>query len=88
MKIETNNGCFIEIEPLNYGGISVTHLNSDGNIHRRDRYTDGEIVAAINLLDYMRNYGHDSVYLIDEDGRNRFFKNSILNGDLEEFRIF
>lgn len=82
MKIEVNNGRYIEITE-NF----VTNYGSNGEIERRDYFSDGEIVMALNLLRYMKDYDMKSAYLFDASTRH-YLRNLIDNGDVEEMRIF
>ena len=88
-KIEVNNGRHIEIESTPYG-ISVSHFDGKGEYEEGERFSDGEIVMALNLLRYMRDQNSTCAYVMpwrEEEGR-RFFRNNIDHGDLVEFRIF
>ena len=89
MRINVNNGRFLEIErrrPSNYG-ITVASCDSNGYVERRDGFDEGEIVMAINLMRYMRDNGMKSVYLMDDLTRDHL-RNLIDSGCLEEFTIF
>lgn len=89
MRIEVNNGGFIEIERTRWG-VSVAHCDSKGYVERREDFDDGEIVMVLNLLRYMRENESKCAYAFpyrEEEGQ-RFFSNNIKHGDLEEFRIF
>lgn len=68
MKIEVNNGGWIEIERT-FGGVNVWHFDRTANIERRDKFTGAEIVTVLNLLRYMKDKGEDSVKLSDGDFR-------------------
>lgn len=60
------------------GGLTiVSHMDADtGNVYRADSFDDGDIVMALNLLRFMRDNGHKTVYL--KYGDNQY----------EDFRIF
>ena len=83
--IEVNNGRNIEINFTNGGCIVST--TEDGETERRDRFDDGEIVMAINLLRYMRDEDMKSVYLFNQETA-RYLDNLLRYGDIEDFRIF
>jgi hypothetical protein len=70
MKIAVNNGGAVTIEPRKGEpeAVTVTYTDNHGEPQRRDAFTAGEIIAALNLLQYMRDYGHSAVYL--RDGNN------------------
>ena len=97
MRIEVNNGGFTDIERTKWG-ISVVHCGSHGYMGQggeivyggRENYDDGEIIMALNLLQYMRNNGIKSALVPcgHEDEMHRYLSNLLNNGDLLEFRIF
>lgn len=74
MKIAVNNGGAVTIEPRagEPEAVTVTYTDSHGEPQRRDAFTGGEIIAALNLLQYMRDYGHQAVYLRDGDSFDDF----------------
>ena len=86
MRINVNNGRFLEIEPTSYG-VSVASCDSKGFVERRDGFDMGEIVMAVNLMRHMRDNGMKSVYLMDDSTR-AYLRNLIDGGDVEEFTIF
>lgn len=89
MRIEVNNGGFVEIETRKRG-ISVARCDSMGYVKDRENYDDGEIVMALNLLQYMRDNGIKSALVPfgHEDEMRRYLSTLLNNGDLAEFRIF
>lgn len=89
MKIDVNNGGFVEIERKKWG-ISVARCDSMGYVKDQENYDDGEIVMALNLLQYMRDNGIKSALVPcgHEDEMRRYLSNLLNNGDLLEFRIF
>ena len=74
MKIAVNNGGAVTIEPREGEpeAVTVTYTDNHGEPQRRDAFTGGEIIAALNLLQYMRDYGHRAVYLRDGDNFDYF----------------
>ena len=87
MVIEVNNGRTIEFEPCRFG-VKVHHKNSEGVEDRHcDRFTDGEIVAALNLLSYMKDNDLGTAYLFNNETR-RYLDNLLRHGDIEEFIVF
>lgn len=74
MKIAVNNGGAVTIEPREGEpeAVTVTYTDSNGEPQRRDAFTGGEIIAALNLLQYMRDYNHRAVYLRDGDNFDYF----------------
>lgn len=78
--IEVNNGQHLLITDDRDGIIIVSD-------NRKDYFTDGEIVMALNLLRYMLDNDMKSVYLIEEQ-KKYIYSNPIAAHDLEEFRIF
>lgn len=99
MRIEVNNGGYTDIERT-AGGISVVHNGSHGYVYMgrnkeiiyggRENYNDGEIIMALNLLQYMRDNDIKSALVPSghEDEMRRYLSNLLNNGDLVEFRIF
>ena len=85
MKIEVNNGCFVEIEQKNYG-ICITSYDEKGTVKRRDGFNDGEIIMALNLLRNMRGCGK-SAYILD-DFALKILRDSGGIDYADEYRIF
>ena len=86
MRIEVNNGNFVEIE-RNRFGVTVMHCDEKGYVEEKDKFDDGEIIMAINLLRYMRENNLKKAFLFNSE-TERYLDNLILNGDIEEFQIF
>ena len=85
MRINVNNNGFVEIERTGYG-ISVASCDDKGVVERRDGFTEGEIISALNLLRYMRDCDTKTVYLFDEHTRE-YLVNLLRSGDIEEFPV-
>lgn len=86
MRIETNNGNFVEIEYIR-GGISVASCDAKGYVERRDKFDNGEIIMALNLLRNMRDSGQKSAYILE----NFALKTLEETGSIdyaEEYRVF
>ena len=66
MIVEVNNGGFIRIERKD-GGVLVTSYDYYGNVERRDRFDNGDIVMVLNLLRYMKDEDYKSVLPCLED---------------------
>lgn len=86
MVIEVNNRCKLELTPKGEGA-TVTSKDEHGDEIRRDYFDAGEIVAALDLLRYMRDEGKKEVYIFHDDTR-QYLLNLIDNGYVEDFRIF
>jgi len=67
MLIDVNNGRTLELEAVN-NGLQVTSWDSNGEMDRRDFFSEGEVVMTVNLLRYMVDNHLKSVLVdIDED---------------------
>ena len=85
MRIDLNNDDFLDFR-RNGPGVTVSRCNSKGNFEYVHYYTDSEIVAALNLLDFMRSNGRKDAYLFD-DGTRRYLDNLLRSGDIQTFPI-
>lgn len=75
-RIKVNNNCVVEIADIGQGhGIRIGSMDENGTMYRMDFLSDGDIIAALNLLRYMQDNDLKSVYLPDTIG-------------MEEYRIF
>lgn len=55
--IEVNNGRRLHLT-LDADGLSVEHVDERGNVDRRDRISDGDIVTALNWITYQKDNGN------------------------------
>lgn len=86
MRIEVNNGNFVEIE-RNRFGVTVMQCDKNGYVEEKDMFDDGEIIMAINLLRYMRENNLNKAFLFNSE-IERYLDNLLRYGDIEEFQIF
>ena len=81
-RIAVNNGGFIEMENTG-SGVNVAACDSMGHVERRDRFSDGEIVMALNLLRYMKDRNIKRVWIAEKNEKELFRNDSMI-----DFQIF
>lgn len=85
-RIEVNNGRFLNLENSR-GGVTVTTCDYDGEMERRDYFSDGEITMVLNLLRYMKDNDFSRVWLMEKSTED-YLNNLIRNGDMIDFQLF